>query len=125
MKLDFNSEKPIFLQIAEEIEDAIFTGSFKEEEQIPSTTEISVSFKINPATVLKGMNLLVADNIIYKKRGLGMFVCTGAKQTIQKKRRDDFTNKYVDNMLTEAKKLGLSAQDLCDMIERRYDDVKD
>ena len=125
MKLDFNSEKPIFLQIAEEIEDAIFTGSFKEEEQIPSTTEISVSFKINPATVLKGMNLLVADNIIYKKRGLGMFVCTGEKKTIQKKRRDDFTNNYMDNMLTEAKKLGLSAQDLCDMIERRYDDVKD
>ena len=54
-----------------------------------------------------------------------MFVCTGAKKTIQKKRKDDFTNKYVDNMLAEAKKLGLSAQDLCDMIERRYDDVND
>lgn len=125
MKLDFDSEKPIFIQIAEEIEDAIFTGSYKEEEQIPSTTEISVTFKINPATVLKGMNLLVAENIIYKKRGLGMYVSTGANEMIKQKRQNDFVVKYVDNLLVEAKKLGLTKENLYQMIERRYDNVTD
>lgn len=125
MHLDFSSDKPIFQQIADEIEDAIFTGAFPEETQIPSTTEISVTFKINPATVLKGMNLLVAEDIIYKKRGIGMFVCAGATKKIHVKRQNEFTENYVDHLLIEAKKLGLSKQDLCNIIERRYDNVSD
>lgn len=73
-----NTEKPIFIQIAEQLEDSIFTGVFPEETKIPSTNEISVLLNINPHTVLKGMNMLVDDEIIYKKRGLGMFVKEGA-----------------------------------------------
>ena len=73
MKINPSSEKPIFMQIAGQLEDSIFTGVFQEEQQIPSTNEISVLFNINPHTVLKGMNMLVDEDIIYKKRGLGMF----------------------------------------------------
>ena len=80
MELDLGSEKPIFQQIAEGIEDAILSGAFPEEGQIPSITEFSVQYKINPATALKGINLLVDQGLVYKKRGVGMFVAQGAAQ---------------------------------------------
>ena len=78
MNINFDSEKPIFLQIADLISDAILSGAFDEESQIPSITEFSVNYKINPATALKGINILVDSGIVYKKRGLGMLVATGA-----------------------------------------------
>jgi DNA-binding transcriptional regulator YhcF (GntR family) len=59
MQLNLDNEKPIFLQYAEEIEDDILKGIFGEEAQIPSTTEIAVKFKINPATANRGVNMLV------------------------------------------------------------------
>ena len=120
MKLNLQSEKPIFLQIAEQIEDAVFTGAFAEQTQIPSTTEISAQFQINPATVLKGMNLLVADGILYKKRGLGMFVAEGALERVRRKRHDSFYENYVESMLDEARKLGTTREELLTLIERGY-----
>ena len=74
MQINFQSEIPIYLQIARQLEEAILMGIYPEETQVPSTTELSTGLQINPATVLKGMNQLVADGIIYKKRGIGMFV---------------------------------------------------
>ena len=78
MTFDFDSEVPIYLQDAEEIQDAILCGAYPEDTQVPSTTEISVTYKINPATVLKGMTLLTEEGVLYKKRGVGMFVSPGA-----------------------------------------------
>ena len=82
MNINPNIEKPIFIQIAEQLEDSIFTGVFPEETKIPSTNEISALLNINPHTVLKGMNILVDEEMIYKKRGLGMFVKAGAVETL-------------------------------------------
>lgn len=124
LKLDFDSGKPIFIQIADEIEEAIFTGAFPEESQIPSTTEISTTLKINPATVLKGMNRLIDASIIYKKRGVGMFVSTGAVTKITKKRRSEFYSSYVESMLIEANKLGLSKKDILTYIEQGMEEVR-
>jgi len=121
MQLDFHSERPLFLQIADSLEDAIFTGAFKEETQIPSTTEISAQYRINPATVLKGMNLLVDEALIYKKRGLGMFVATGAVEKIRSKRQEHFFSDYIRRLMAEADKLGLSRSDIIKLIERGYD----
>lgn len=121
MQLDFHSERPLFLQIADSLEDAIFTGAFDEETQIPSTTEISTQYRINPATVLKGMNLLVEEGLIYKKRGLGMFVATGAVEKIRGKRQERFFSDYIRRLLTEAAKLGLKKDDIIELIERGYD----
>lgn len=118
MNIDFASDKPIFLQIADEIEDAIFIGAFPEETQIPSTTEISTTFKINPATVLKGMNQLIDENIIYKKRGVGVFVSTGAVAKIRDKRKSTFYQSYICSLITEAGKLGLSKQEIFEYIEK-------
>ncbi|HAH95899.1 MAG TPA: GntR family transcriptional regulator [Firmicutes bacterium] len=118
MLLDFNSETPLYLQLASAIEDNILRGVFEEETQVPSTTEISVNFKINPATAGKGVNLLVDDGILYKKRGVGMFVCTGAKEKIMEKRRDVFYENFIRTLLEEAKKLNISKNEIITMIER-------
>ncbi len=125
MLLDFKSDKPIFIQLAESIEDDILKGVFEEETQIPSTTEMAVTLRINPATSAKGVGLLVDENIIYKKRGVGMFVATGAKKIIGDKRRKSFFQDYVLAMLTEARKLGISQDELITMIERSDKDERD
>ena len=114
--MNFDGEKPSYLQVAEQIEDAILTEAFPEESQIPSTTEISVTYKINPATALKGINLLVEAGAVYKKRGLGMFVARGAKKKIMEKRKQDFYDNYIVSLLDEAKKLGISRRELAAML---------
>lgn len=116
MKLD--GDKPIFIQLAEGLEDFILSGAYQEETQIPSTTEISVVYKINPATALKGINILVEDEIIYKKRGLGMFVTKGAVQKIMDKRKEIYYESFVLPLIAEAEKLGLTKDDLIKIIER-------
>lgn len=120
MFLKFEDERPIFVQIAEGIEDAILSGAFPEESQIPSTTEISVSYKINPATALKGMNILVDSGIIHKKRGIGMFVCKGAVSKITEKRKEQFFENFVKSLIGEAEKLKLTKKEIIDMIERGF-----
>ena len=115
--MNFDGEKPIYLQIAEQIEDAILTEAFPEETQIPSTTEISATYRINPATALKGINRLVEEGMVYKKRGLGMFVSRGAKEKIMEKRKRDFYANFVVSLLEEAEKLGITRRELAAMLE--------
>lgn len=121
MNIDFESDKPIFVQIAEWLEDAILSNAFEEESQIPSITEISVMCKINPATALKGINMLVDNEIVYKKRGLGMFVKEGAVKKLMKERKNMFYESYIEALLDEAKKLNLNKEDIMEMIERGYE----
>lgn len=116
MQIATESEKPIFLQLAEAIEDNILKGVYGEETQIPSTTEVSVTLKVNPATVNRGVNLLVDEGIIYKKRGVGMFVCAGARQKILTKRQHSFAERFLLPLLEEASNLGLSRQDVIRML---------
>lgn len=118
MRIDAESEKPIFIQIAEQLEDSIFTGIFPEEEKIPSTNELSALLNINPHTVLKGMNLLVDEDILYKKRGLGMYVKRGAVEKIRRKRQSQFYDQYVAALLREASKLQMTKEEIISLIER-------
>ena len=120
MKLDFDSGKPIFLQIAESIQDAVLSGAFPEEEQIPSITELSASLKINPATALKAVNLLVDQGIVYKKRGVGMFVNKGATEKLRDIRQQQFFDTYIAGLVEEARRLGLTADDVKKLIERGF-----
>ena len=120
MKLNLDQEKPIFIQIADGIEDGILTGAFPEESQIPSITEFSVNYKIKPATALKGINLLVDEGIIFKKRGVGMFVSKGAVSQLQKKRQDQFFDHYISKLIDEAKRLNITSGEIIAMIERGF-----
>ena len=120
MNIDFDSEKPIFVQIADIIAAAILSGAFEEESQIPSITELSVNYKINPATALKGINILVDQGIVYKKRGVGMFVATGAVDKLREKRKDEFFDTYIASLIAEAKRLKLTEVEIKSMIERGF-----
>ena len=121
MLIDVQSEVPIYLQIARNLEEEILMGVYPEEEQIPSTTELSVGLKINPATVLKGMNQLVQDGVIYKKRGLGMFVCSGAVEKLRSRRQNEFYEKYVIPLMSEGQRLGIARDQIIAMIEKGCD----
>ena len=120
MKIDFGSQTPIFLQLSQGLEDEILSGVYREGEQIPSITELAASYKINPATALKGINLLVDAGIVYKKRGIGMFVSQGALQLLKEKRHDEFFQQYVLPMVQEAKRLSIQPETLRDWIERGF-----
>lgn len=121
MHFNPDGEKPIYVQMAEWIEENILSGAFPEETQIPSTTDISAQYKINPATALKGMNILVDKGIIYKKRGLGMFVSEGAAEKLRSERKQEFFEKFVKSLMSEAEKLGITQNEVIDMIERGGD----
>ncbi len=125
MNINPNIEKPIFIQIAEQLEDSIFIGIFPEETKIPSTNELAALLNINPHTVLKGMNMLVDEGMIYKKRGLGMFVKEGAVKAIRRKRQGQFYDLYVAALIEEATKLQMSKEDVITLIERGYEHGSD
>lgn len=122
MQFHFDESSPLYQQIASQLEEMIFTGGFAEGDQVPATTLLSQQLHINPATVLKGMNLLVDKGLIEKRRGLGMFVTKGAQQKIMEQRKEDFYNDYVKALLLEAHKLGITKQHLQDLIERGEQD---
>ena len=111
-----SQNKSIYLQVSEMIETDILRGILLEEERVPSTNELAKQYTINPATAAKGINLLVDEGILYKKRGIGMFVAEGAKEHIIEKRRDAFYENYVKSLLEEAKSLGISSEQLVEMI---------
>lgn len=113
----FDDSQPIFQQIAQMIEDDILNGTYQEGDQIISMAQFASTFQVNPATAVKGVALLVNDGILYKKRGLGMFVTTEAKQIILDKRRDRFYNDLVLKLLDEAEKLDLTTEDVISMIK--------
>lgn len=108
--------KPIFLQIAEQIENDIIAGSIAEESQVPSTNEFAAFHRINPATAGKGVNRLVDDGILYKKRGIGMFVAAGARARLIDARKTRFRDEFIRPLIAEAAKLGIDPDQLTEMI---------
>lgn len=114
--IDATETKPIYMQIAEGIEDEILQGNLQEGEQVPSTNQFAAFYQINPATAAKGINLLVDEGVLFKKRGIGMFVAEGAVEYVRKKRRKSFYDEYIQKMLDEGKKLNLSRDEIVQMI---------
>ncbi len=111
--------RALFLQIAESVEDAIIDGSLAEEAQAPSTNELAAFHRINPATAGKGVNMLVDKGVLYKRRGIGMFVATGARELLLAERRTVFADRFVEPLLAEARKIGLGPDDLSALIRDR------
>lgn len=117
LKLRTDSTVPIYIQIAEIIKDQILEHIIEEEEKVYSTNELSILLKVNPATARKGLNLLVDEGIVYKKRGVGMFVKKGAARLIKSKRTDKFFKEYIIKMIREGKKIGIDKDDIIEMIK--------
>lgn len=114
-------EKSIYLQISEMIENDILRDILLEEEKVPSTNELAKLYAINPATAAKGINILVDNGIVYKKRGIGMFVNSGAKEMIKEKRKGEFYDNFVKRLMSEAAALGISKDELIAMIKENND----
>lgn len=112
-------ETPLFLQIASRVSDDIIDGVLAEGAQAPSTNEIAALWGINPATALKGIHQLVADGVLYKQRGIGMFVAAGAREQLLTRRRGEFAERYVRPLVAEAERIGLGVQDVVALIERK------
>jgi len=111
--------RALFLQIAESVEDAIIDGSLAEEAQAPSTNELAAFYRINPATAAKGVAMLTDKGVLYKRRGIGMFVAPGARELLMNERRTAFADRFVEPLLAEARKLGLGPDDLEQLIRDR------
>lgn len=114
----FTSDRPIFLELADAIATDVLSGLYPEESQVPSTTELASHYRINPATAGKALNRLVDAGIIYKKRGLGMFVATGAPEALRRQRRAEFHAEFIAPLLSEAQRLGLTTTDIVDLITK-------
>lgn len=112
---------PIYIRIVQGIKDAILAGEVKEDEQLASTTYLSKEYKINIATVNKAINLLVDEGLVYKKRGIGMFVKKGALQMLIKERRDTFKDRYIVATLKEAKRLNYTTEELQQIVREAYE----
>ncbi len=110
-------EKSIYLQIAEMIETDILRDILLEEERVPSTNELAKLYAINPATAAKGVNILVDEGVLYKKRGIGMFVSAGAKEAILSRRKNEFYDNYVKKLLEEAASIGLGKEEAIQLIQ--------
>lgn len=111
--------KPLFAQIAEQVEDSIINGTLPELSRAPSTNELSSFYSINPATAAKGVNMLVAKGVLEKRRGIGMFVQEGARSLLVNEHRASFSDNFIGPLLSEANRLGLDHDDVLTLIAER------
>ena len=110
------SNDKIYQRVTRALEDDILAGIIREGEPVPSTNQYAAFYQINPATAAKGVSLLTERGLLFKKRGLGMFVSPGAREKLIEARRASFRRDYLDALITEARQLGISRQDLVAMI---------
>jgi DNA-binding transcriptional regulator YhcF (GntR family) len=108
---------PLFVQVADRLAGEIADGGLAEGERVPSTNELAAFYRINPATAAKGINVLADDGLLEKRRGIGMFVATGARQRLLARRRAEFAQRYVAPLLSEAARLGIDTDELFDLIK--------
>ena len=118
----FDDRSPIYRQIAERIKADVLSGSLARDQQVMSTNQYAAFYRINPATAAKGFGQLVDEGVLYKKRGIGMFVSPNARELLRTGRRDSFFADVVDPMIREAKAIGVPLKDVVQHI-RSYGDA--
>ena len=116
MKGMLNDQALIYQQIAQLLEDGILRGEYSEDSQVPSTNELARAFNINPATAAKGINRLVDEGLLYKRRGIGMFVAPGALEQLRTQRRQAFARQQVRALVREAKRLDITQEQLLKLV---------
>jgi DNA-binding transcriptional regulator YhcF (GntR family) len=117
----FDDRSPIYRQIAEQIEAEVLSGALAGDEQVLSTTKYAAFHRINPATVNKAFQQLVDDGVLYKRRGIGMFVHPHARQALRARLRKNFFVDVVDPMVARARALGIALPDLVERITELAD----
>ena len=120
--MKFNEGIPIYLQIKEEIENAIVTSSLKEEETIPSIRVLAQQYRLNPQTISNAVSELLNEGILYKKRGIGMFVEKGAQKKLKKKKDNEFRNSDLKKLILKSKSLGITKTELMNILDSIYEE---
>jgi DNA-binding transcriptional regulator YhcF (GntR family) len=120
--MKFDDSVPIYLQIKEEIENAIITNSLKEDEAIPSIRTLAQQYRLNPQTISNAVSELMNEGVIFKKRGIGMFVEKGAQSKLRKKKSSEFRNDDLKKLVHKSKSLGISKKELVESIETLYNE---
>lgn len=108
----FDDRSPIYRQIADQIRTQILTGALKPEDQVMSTTQYAEFYRINPATAAKAFQQLVDEKVIYKRRGVGMFVSPDARDLLQAEFQKRFFTDVVDPVVTGARNIGIPISDV-------------
>ncbi|HWI48214.1 MAG TPA: GntR family transcriptional regulator [Rummeliibacillus sp.] len=120
MHLNSDGTKPIYVQIADWIENEIIADHLRTDDKVYSQYQLAELFNINPATAGKGLSILLEEQIVYKKRGLGMFVTTEAKQVILAKRKNEGFTKMIEDIVLEAKRLKISEDEIINFLKKSY-----
>ena len=121
MGLHSDELSPIYVRIAQWLEDGIIDGTLCDDERVYSQYQLAEMFNINPATAAKGLNILADNGTIYKKRGLGMFVSPNSRDIIIQKRKAEVFHQTVRQLVAEAKKLDIGKDELLDAIRKIYE----
>ncbi|MFV2089148.1 MAG: GntR family transcriptional regulator [Pseudomonadales bacterium] len=109
---DWGENEPIYIQLAQRVLSQIMQGALAEGEPIPSVRQVAGQERINPLTVSRGYQLLVDEGLLEKRRGLGMYVCDGARDKALARERDRFLNNEWPRIRDRIKVLGLSLDQL-------------
>ena len=120
----FDDGSPIYRQIADRIKADVASGALAADTQVMSTNQYASFYGINPATAAKAFQSLVEEGVIYKRRGLGMFVAPGARETLLAERRAEYFIKVLDPALAEARAIGISADDILAHLETQMGKVR-
>lgn len=115
----FDGRDPVYVQIADQIRDDVLSGALREEEQVMSTTQYATTFRINPATAAKAFATLVDEGVLYKRRGVGMFVAPGAREQLRAARADTFLADVVDPVADQAAVLGIGLDEVVARLRAR------
>lgn len=117
----FDDGSPIYRQIAARIRDDVLSGALAPEEQVMSTTQYATHFRINPATAAKAFHQLVDEGVLYKRRGVGMFVRPDARERLRTEHRDRFLEEELVPLVARARALGLTVDDLVRLVHEAAD----
>ena len=112
MTTQWNDSQPIYWQLKERTIAMILDGTLQEGDTLPSVRTVASDFQLNPITVSKSYQALVDDGLVEKRRGLGMFVCEGARKKLMQKEREKFLKEEWPAMVNRIRQLGLDTTKL-------------
>jgi GntR family transcriptional regulator len=112
MDPQWDDSLPIYRQLRDRVVAMILEGVLKEGDPLPSVRNVAAEFRLNPLTVLKGYQQLVDEQLVEKRRGLGMFVSVGASKALMKDERQRFLEEEWPKVYATIQRLGLSPKDL-------------
>lgn len=116
--MDFTTDKPIYRQIADRMDEYILRGEWTEEERIPAVRELAVMIGVNPNTVMRAYESLQSSGVIYNRRGIGYFVSPGARGRILETKRDLFLRYDLPEIFEQMEMLGIPPRELAENYEK-------